>query len=139
MEEHDILQYQACWQDHNLYCLGPIPEEYAGKYFNEESRYCVYDVLILSYSPVIIHGIDMVNAVVDRMLDAGIKIIDQDDIDRQRDLSRLWGDRKHEFSLKPKMTIHQQHKYDYIIHHKPSKRGISPPTSREERYEIIKK
>lgn len=131
--------YEYMWKQLDKFCLGPVPEKYGSQWFDENSKYCVYTIHILGYEPLTFFDARTSNIVVEHMLEAQVKIINQHEMNHRKDLTRLWGDRRHEFVLKSK-GVNQKHDYDYIIIHKLSKQGVVTVgvLSEAERFELIK-
>ncbi len=135
MNKETLSMYEKFWKETEMYYLGPV-DIFLTVLPDWGQQYGVYIQEILGYIPMFIYDSEIRQEVIKRMLDAKSKLITKDDIIQREDITRLWGDRKHEFLLR---RYELNDKYLYGIVYRPFGTAIRIGYSGIKYTEIIKK
>ena len=138
MNDGELAQYKYFWTELNEFCLGPVIDWFTQIVPDWDDDYGIFMITPMYYKPIFIHTRHLRNQIIQRMLEAGCKVIDMREMDARQDVTRLWTDRRHEFVLKSK-GVNQRDEYDYIIIHKKTGGGVLVSYSIYKRRDVIKK
>ena len=123
-----------------VYRLGPVLKVFRDNEPDYNAKYGIFRNHPHMYEPIQGFDSNTLNEIIQHMLESGCKILTEEEIHQHRDLSRLWGDRKHEFMLQRNNGHgHPTHDYDFMILHKSSQREIFQYRNDDAKTDLIKK